>query len=187
MKSQIFLSRLPTALFYINYGFFVVLLFALILPVPTEFRATTIPTGTIIDQNIDAVLPVLQTVTIPPGATWSFNEQVGNPAQYQLITAYGVYGGGWCDLASRYAELARKMNLPHTFQQHSTPLLHVAREDNVSIWNETGKAGQPQDLTITNTRTVPISFIFEKKNDSYTLTGYYSYPLGLLGSLVTTR
>jgi len=172
-------------LFYINYGFFVVLLFALIIPIPKYFSATTIPTGTIIDQNIDVVLPVLQRVTIAPQETWSFNAHLGNPDKYQLITAYGVYGGGWCDLASRYAELARKMNLPHTFQQHSTPLLHVAREDNVSIWNETGEAGQPQDLTITNTLTEPITFILEKKNDSYTLTGYYSFPLGLLGSLVT--
>lgn len=158
-----------------------------ILPRTHIIEATPIPKGSGIDPNIDVVLPVLSQFTIQPGEEWSFNEAVGNPDQYQLVTVYGVYGGGWCDLASRYAELARRLGLERTFVVHSTPLLRVERQDNVSIWNETGKRGQTQDLLLRNTSDTAISFSLTSTAGEYRLTAFYSYPFFLQGSRFTMR
>ena len=148
--------------------------------------ATLLPRGTVIDPNINAIASVLQEVVIKPGETWSFNETIGDPNKYQLVTAFGVYGGGWCDLASRYAELARKLNLPHTFKLHSTPLNGVERQDNVAIWNEDGSKEQLQDLKITNTLSHDLLFTLQTTEKSYVVTASYSLPLFLRGTLFAT-
>jgi len=168
------------------YIFFILLLSVGIFPRRYEIDASPLRKGTIIDENINPILPVLATVTIPPGQEWSFNETVGNPDQYPLVYAYGIYGGGWCDLASRYAELARHLNLERTFVRHSTPLLGVERQDNVSIWNETGLSGQTQDLVIRNTSDLSITFTLTSTEEAYQLTASYSLPYLLQGSRFTT-
>jgi hypothetical protein len=148
--------------------------------------ATLLPRGTVIDPNINAIADVLQEVVIKPGETWSFNETIGDPNKYQLVTAFGVYGGGWCDLASRYAELARKLNLPHVFKLHSTPLNGVERQDNVSIWNDNGSKDQIQDLKITNNSSNDLYFTLKITEQAYIVTASYSSPLFLRGSLFAT-
>jgi hypothetical protein len=157
-----------------------------ILPVQHVVMATPLLYDPKIAPNVHAILPVLYTVTIPPGATWSFNETVGNPEQYALVDAYGVYGGGWCDVASRYAELARVLTLDREFFLHSTPLNGVERIDNVSIWNTDGSAGQLQDLTIKNTKKFAITFTMSYTGEAYILTASYSYPRLLQGPVFTT-
>lgn len=170
----------------IMYALFIILLSISVFPKQHTFKASPIRKGTIIDENINPLLPVLATVKIPPGQEWSFNETVGHPDQYPLVYAYGIYGGGWCDLASRYAELARNLNLERTFMLHSSPLTGVERQDNVSIWNETGLRGQVQDLVIRNSSDMLITFTLISTAEEYQLTASYSLPYLLQGSRFTT-
>jgi hypothetical protein len=155
------------------------------IPNRVEIISSPLPSGTAIEHNIQQILPVLEEFTIYPGETWSFNEAVGHPDKYQLETVYGIYGGGWCDLASRYAEVARKHGLLLEFKLHSTPLLGVERQDNVSIWNEDGSGTQEQDLRITNNKSYPISFRVSLEDKNYLVQSSYSQPLFLRGSLFT--
>lgn len=155
------------------------------IPHKVEVISSPLKSGTPIEHNVRQILPALEEVTIYPGETWSFNEAVGHPDKYQLETVYGVYGGGWCDLASRYAEVARKQGLLLEFKLHSTPLLGVERQDNVSIWNEDGSGKQEQDLRITNNKSFPISFRVSLEEKNYLVQSYYSQPLFLRASLFT--
>jgi hypothetical protein len=110
---------------------------------------------------LDASGGALRDVTIAPGATWSFNATVGNPAGIEIRTVGGVPGGGWCDLAARYVQAVRPL-LPSEairFPHHGIALADVAWEDAVSIWNIGGQAGSQngaQDLELTNTLSHPI-------------------------------
>ena len=105
----------------------------------------------------------LQHVVIPPNGVWSFNRTVGDPDVLQLEPMYGVYGGGWCDLASRYTMVLRPLLPPESFEfiRHidSTGfgLQGVPDDDGVVIWNSNGSDGE-QDLRIHNTsgRTIRI-------------------------------
>lgn len=167
------------------YVFFVLVFIISLIPITHELKATPLPRGTGMDANIEAIADVLAYVVIRPGETWSFNATVGHPDKYRLVTYGGVYGGGWCDLASRYAELARKFGLEREFMLHSAPLNGVERQDNVSIWNEDGTGAQPQDLRITNNRMYNVEFVLLRKNTTYELIGSYSHPYFLRGSLFT--
>jgi hypothetical protein len=159
-----------------SYVVFTIILFLCFIPRTVTVLATPIPRGLDRDTNIALITPVLATVTVQPGQTWSFNETVGHPDMYPLITAGGVYGGGWCDIASRYAEIARFLNWPREFQLHSTPLLEVERQDNVSIWNEDGSKTQSQDLRITNTSSFPVTFTLTMTQDQFTVRASWSQP-----------
>jgi hypothetical protein len=184
MDAQTFTLR-PRLIFF---AFCFLSLFVVsILPHTHSVTATPIPKGSGIDHNIEAILPALSQFTIQPGEEWSFNEAVGHPDRYQLVTVYGVYGGGWCDVASRYAELARKLGLERTFVIHSTPLLRVERQDNVSIWNETGMRGQLQDLLLRNTSDTAITFSLLSTVGEYQLIASSSHPFFLQGSRFTMR
>jgi hypothetical protein len=97
----------------------------------------------------------LQNVVIPPGGSWSFNRSVGNPGVLTLTTIAGVYGGGWCDLASRYVMALRPL-LPAeqiNFVRHRDAtgigLAGVADADAVAIWNTNNRGGE-QDLLVRN-------------------------------------
>ncbi len=114
---------------------------------------------------LNANAGALRSVTIRPGATWSFNAAVGSPARVEVRTIGGMPGGGWCDLASRYVQAVRPL-LPREavqFVNHVATsgirLADVADDDAVSIWNvdgQAGSAGQSQDLQITNTLDAPL-------------------------------
>ena len=118
-------------------------------------------------QNIVAALEAnngaLQRVVIPPDAIWSFNRSIGDPDLLPLDSVYGVHGGGWCDLASRYVMVLRPF-LPResfVFIRHidstGLGLEGVPDDDAVVIWNSNG-ASDEQDLRIHNTsgRTITI-------------------------------
>ena len=118
-------------------------------------------------QNVVAALEAnngaLQHVVIPPNEIWSFNRSIGDPDLLPLDSVYGVYGGGWCDLASRYVIVLRPFLPPESFEfiRHidSTGygLEGVPDDDAVVIWNSNG-GGDEQDLRIHNTsgRTITI-------------------------------
>ena len=109
---------------------------------------------------LDASGGALRDVTIAPGATWSFNATVGNPAGVEIRTVGGVPGGGWCDLAARYVQAVRPLLSANSIKfvnhvdSNGISLADVSYEDAVSIWNIGGQAGSQggaQDLEITNT------------------------------------
>jgi hypothetical protein len=51
----------------------------------------------------------LQSVRLAPGDTFSFNATMGDPASIDYRTCAGVPGGNWCNLAARYAQVARAL------------------------------------------------------------------------------
>ncbi|MCG8349312.1 MAG: hypothetical protein MI924_16210 [Chloroflexales bacterium] len=111
-------------------------------------------------QNVAAALNgnngALQLIVVPPGETWSFNQAVGDPELLNLAFVNGIYGGGWCDLASRYVVALRPLLPPEAIQfiRHvditGFGLSGIADNDAVIIWNEPRSAGE-QDLEIHNT------------------------------------
>lgn len=111
---------------------------------------------------LDASGGALRRVTIPPGATWSFNATMGNPAAIPYVSYAGVPGGCWCDLAARYAVVGAQLGLVPTFEHHGIALAGVPYEYSVAIWNTgggAGSAGPAQDLELTNTtgRTIVLT------------------------------
>ncbi|HMP39440.1 MAG TPA: hypothetical protein PKA05_03585, partial [Roseiflexaceae bacterium] len=106
---------------------------------------------------------------------------VGNPAGMQLRTVGGIYGGGWCDLASRYVQAVRPI-LPDTavqFPNHVVSagirLADVADADAVAIWNIDGQAGSfggRQDLLITNTTPHPIRLVANEAGGNVQIRAY---------------
>jgi hypothetical protein len=126
-----------------------------------------LPAGGSFHQNVVAALEAnngaLQHVVIAPDAIWSFNRSIGDPDLLQLESNYGVYGGGWCDLASRYTMVLRPFLPPESFafirhvDSTGYGLEGVPDDDAVVIWNSNG-GGDEQDLRIHNTsgRTISI-------------------------------
>lgn len=134
-------------------------------PPPDSSVLMSLPSGGAFHQNVMAALTAnggaLQQVIIPPGGTWSFNRAVGDPNLLDLTAIYGVYGGGWCDLASYYVTLLRPLLPPESFHfaRHIDTtgfgLAGIPDTDAVAIWNTNGAGGE-QDLVIHNTRPEPI-------------------------------
>jgi hypothetical protein len=122
-----------------------------------------------VGYNVQAALNAsggaLREVLIQPGATWSFNATVGDPAQVSVRSVGGIPGGGWCDLASRYVQAVRHLlppeaiEFPNHVQLNGIALADVDNNDAVSIWNidgQPGNHGNRQDLLITNTLPAPL-------------------------------
>lgn len=111
-------------------------------------------------QAINANGGSLRVVEIYPGHEWSFNASVGDPRNINYLkTVWGVYGGGWCDLASRYVQAVRPL-LPDPdirFINHNISagfgLVDIDYYDAVSIWNTGGlhgNIGEAKDLVLWN-------------------------------------
>src|SRR5262249_26126350 len=93
---------------------------------------------------------------VQSGGTWSFNRAVGDPDRLELATINGVYGGGWCDLASYYV-LALRPFLPRdslVFTRHVDAtgfgLQGIEADVGVTIWNTNG-GDDERDLVVHNT------------------------------------
>jgi hypothetical protein len=121
----------------------------LLLPSSGPFRHNVV-------AALEANGGALQRVVIEPGASWSFNRAIGDPGRLTLHTINGIYGGGWCDLASQYV-IALRPVLPRdafSFYRHrdvtGIGLSGIADDDAVAIWN-TNNTGGEQDLVIRNT------------------------------------
>jgi transcriptional regulator with XRE-family HTH domain len=174
-------------------------------PMPTTSTSTPIPapptaslTATPAAPRITALLPLppdgsfrqnvlaalmanrsaLQHVVVPPGDTWSFNRAVGDPDLLDLAPIGGVYGGGWCDLASSYV-LALRPLLPQdalVFTRHVDAtgygLVGIADDDAVAIWNTNGGSGE-HDLLVHNTSDRMIVIDATLANDGVQVSATY--------------
>jgi hypothetical protein len=61
------------------------------------------------------------------------------------VEVAGVLGGGWCNLAARYAQAARAAGLTPLFQDHGVGDMGGGPENSVLIWNVDGAAGNDGD------------------------------------------
>lgn len=109
-------------------------------------------------------------VTIPPGGAWSFNGALGDLAGLDYVDCAGVPGGGWCDLAARYAWAAAQLGARVDFQHHGIQLAGVPWEYSVAIWSSGGPGGQ--DLTITNTTGRTIALTLRDVGGAVTVEGH---------------
>lgn len=113
----------------------------------------------------------LQEVRIAPSETFSFNATMGNPDAIPYRTCMGVPGGNWCNLAARYAQVARALGLVPQFQDHGVGDLGGGPENSVAIWNKDGIAGAGQDLLVTNTTDRPVFFVARSDGATVTIEG----------------
>lgn len=147
-------------------------------PAPQAVIATSTPLSLAGDcgWNVQVALEAnggaLWNITIPPGATWSFNATIGHPAAIPYRTAFGVPGGCWCDLAARYLTLGRTAGLVPTFEHHGIQLVGVPWDDSVAIWNLDGTAGSGgarQDLELHNPTDQAVVLRAVESNGSVTI------------------
>lgn len=129
---------------------------------PADHSVTMpLPSSGPFHQNVMVALEAngggLQHIVIAPGEMWSFNRTVGDPGSLDLAALNGIYGGGWCDLASYYVVVLRPL-LPleaFHFTRHVDAtgfgLAGIADADAVAIWNTNGAPGE-QDLVVHNIR-----------------------------------
>ncbi len=105
--------------------------------------------------------PGLQHVVIPPGADWSFNEN-WVIADQTRCPGQDFVGGGVCNQASRYSNVAHALGLHVDNQYHGYVYdSAVPQEDNLAIMSSGGRGGQ--DLVIFNPtdQTVVITAVLE--------------------------
>ncbi len=125
--------------------------------------------------NVSAALnangAALQHVRLAPGETFSFNATMGDPVVIEYRNCMGVPGGNWCNLAARYAQVARAIGLTPQFQDHGVGDLGAGAENSVAIWNEDGVAGNGQDLLIQNTTNRLATFRATQQGDSIVIVG----------------
>jgi len=164
-------------------------------PAPTATPMPTLITGNVVVPTVEAwemtaFLPLqegsgilhnvvtvlnanggaLRSVELSPGERWSFNQTVGNPDLLDYVYVGNVYGGGVCDLASRYVVALRPLLSPGSFSftRHrdatGEDLIGVSPNDAVSIWSVNG-GPKERDLVITNTsgRTIVISTLLTER------------------------
>lgn len=141
------------------------------------FSAAPLNLGGVCQANVIAALAAnggaLQSITLQPGQTFSFNATVGNPDALVLYDCAGVYGGSWCNLAAAYSQVARRLGLSPQFQDHGIDLGY-GRENAVAIWNVGGVAGfdnGAQDLVIENTTGRVVTFEAVDSADGVVVSG----------------
>jgi hypothetical protein len=113
----------------------------------------------------------LRSVVLQPNEMFSFNATMGNPAAIEYRMCAGVPGGNWCNLAARYAQVARAIGLAPQFQDHGVGDLGGGIENSVAIWNESGQPGVGQDLLISNTTDRVVTFQAQPQGDSIVIVG----------------
>lgn len=148
-----------------------------VVPTAEAWEKTTflpLQEGSGIWHNVVTVLNAsggaLRTVELSPGERWSFNQTVGNPDLLDYVYVGNVYGGGVCDLASRYVVALRSLLSPgaFSFTRHrdatGEDLVGVSPNDAVSIWSVNG-GPEERDLVITNNsgRTIIISTLLTER------------------------
>lgn len=134
------------------------------------------PFGYNVKVALDANNGALRYIVIKSGTTWSFNETIGDPNRIsQLKTLAGVYGGGWCDLACRYIQVAKGLGLETEYLQHGGIALNSCSvADSPYIWTTDGKRGivdGRQDLLITNNTIYTVILQAIERDDSVVIIG----------------
>lgn len=123
--------------------------------------------------------PGLERGSIAPEADWSWFEHNGSDLAGETKACYGILAAGWCDLAARYAEVARQLNLGRQFDDHSwsenggIDLAIVGPDDNVVVWGAPGVRGG-QDLYLTNTTDQTFNYRTVIEGDTLFVEGWLS-------------
>lgn len=118
-----------------------------------------------LEPNVTSAIvhsPGLQEIIILPGQDWSFNENWVITEDQTFCPGQSFVGGGVCNAASRYSNVARNMGLRVTSQYHGYIYDDaVPQEDNLAIMSNGWRGGQ--DLTIFNPtpRTVRIVAVLQ--------------------------
>jgi len=120
------------------------------IPADKEIHTSILPLGGCLSDTVPNALhpsPELQSITIPNGKDWSFNEHwtiVDENNHYCGDVPYG----GVCDMASRYQIVARELGLDRDFDRHGGGLNGIDYNDTVVIWSSGSRGGQ--DLVLKN-------------------------------------
>lgn len=118
-----------------------------------------------LDPNVTSAYshsPGLRKVVIRPGEDWSFNDHWIIADDLVACAGQLFTGGGVCNQASRYSNVAHALGLSVSSQYHGYVYdSAVPQEDNIAIMSDGHRGGQ--DLVITNTtpRTVVIQSILQ--------------------------
>lgn len=115
--------------------------------------------------------PGLHDVSIPPGADWSFNEHWVINGDGTLVDC-GVYGGGVCNQASRWSNVARNLGLEVRSVYHGYIYDGaVPAEDNLAIWSSGVRGGQDLIIVNTSNKTLHLKAVID--GDTYTVQGWF--------------
>lgn len=140
---------------------------------PAEAASKTISFSGAFGQNVRSIInssPDLQSVSIPPGGSFSFNERwiINGDG---MLTTYVVYGGGACNVAGAYSNVSRQLGLTPVFTHHGITLAELPWEDAVSIWSSGSRGGQ--DLIVDNPTDKTLRFEAELGESSLTVRGWF--------------
>lgn len=129
---------------------------------PIVFRHYDAGTETNVRAVLNANGGAMRTVIVPAGAKWEFGDETDNlnDVMDQLVVSGGVLGGGLGDLASRYAQAARRLNtnVRLVFEQAYPPIMDVEPENSVSLWM-TGSEDGELDLEVYNDTESTLVFV----------------------------
>jgi hypothetical protein len=97
------------------------------------------------------------TILVPDGFTWSFNETFQGGSGYK--EAGGILAGGHCALATVFRTAADRAGLPTEFRMHARPIPGFVREETVNIyWGR-------DDLLVRNTSGQDLYFVWRLTPD----------------------
>ena len=117
--------------------------------------------------------PGLQAVDIPPGTDWSFNAHWELASDLIACAGQGFTGGGVCNQASRYSNVARALGLPVSSDYHGYVYdSAVPMEDNIAIMSDGGRGGQ--DLVISNPTDRTVHMQAEMVDGQLIVSGSFS-------------
>ncbi len=107
-------------------------------------------------------LSVSGSISLPAGASWSFNDTYGGGAGYKI--ASGVLAGGQCSLATAFRAAAMKAGLETKATPHRRPIPGFPQNETVNIWWGT------YDLVIKNTSGRDLSMDWQLTPTDVTIT-----------------
>ena len=87
---------------------------------------------------------------IKPGERWAWGEQLGSIDELlpKLQASNGVLGGGWSDLAARYANAWEALGLPTEYALSGRALIGLTAEQSPMLW--LGEASGNADVVLVN-------------------------------------
>lgn len=100
---------------------------------------------------------------IAPGERWAWGEQLGsiNDLLPQLQASNGVIGGGWSDLAARYANAWEGLGLKTEYAPAGRALIDMTDKTSPLLW--LGEATGNADVVLVNDGPDPVSVSIQEE------------------------